>query len=89
MAYRPTALSSRPPQRFLRVGAGILLLCAAALVSGCSASIIADHLPTETVRTAPADPDLSLIAERWLFLPPAVRAGIVAMVRASGDGDGL
>jgi hypothetical protein len=39
-------LSSRPPRGVLRVGAGILLVCAAALISGCSASIVADHLPT-------------------------------------------
>ncbi len=29
------------------------------------------------------DPDLILIMERWPDLPPAVRAGIVAMVRAA------
>ncbi len=29
------------------------------------------------------DPDLALIVERWADLPPAVRAGIVAMVRAA------
>jgi hypothetical protein len=32
---------------------------------------------------ASSDPDLSLIYERWARLPDAVRAGIVAMVRAS------
>ncbi len=29
------------------------------------------------------DPDLALIVERWSELPEAVRAGILAMVRAS------
>ena len=32
---------------------------------------------------APTDPDLALIVERWEQLPEAVRAGIVAMIRAS------
>jgi hypothetical protein len=37
-------------------------------------------------RRNPSDPDLALIVERWFDLPPAVRAGIVAMVKASGSG---
>jgi len=32
-----------------------------------------------------ADPDLRLVVERWGDLPEAVRAGIVAMVRAAGQ----
>jgi hypothetical protein len=31
----------------------------------------------------PADPDLAAVTEAWPNLPPAVRAGIVAMVKAS------
>jgi hypothetical protein len=31
---------------------------------------------------------LALIVERWLDLPPAIRAGIVAMVRAAKDPHG-
>jgi hypothetical protein len=31
-------------------------------------------------------PDLALLAERWNELPEAVRAGIMAMVRATGFG---
>ena len=31
-------------------------------------------------------PDLALLVERWNALPDAVRAGIVAMVKASGEG---
>jgi hypothetical protein len=33
-------------------------------------------------RETPTDPELTLILERWPALPEAVRAGIVAMVRA-------
>jgi hypothetical protein len=29
-------------------------------------------------------PDLALVVERWEALPEAVRAGIVAMVKAAG-----
>jgi hypothetical protein len=29
-------------------------------------------------------PDLALVCERWEALPDAVRAGIVAMVKAAG-----
>jgi hypothetical protein len=35
------------------------------------------------VHTAPADPALSVVVEAWSSLPPAVRAGILAMVEAS------
>ncbi len=31
-----------------------------------------------------SDPDFALIAERWADLPEAIKAGILAMVRASG-----
>jgi hypothetical protein len=31
------------------------------------------------------DPDLALLVERWDSLPDAVRAGIVAMVKATGN----
>ena len=37
----------------------------------------------ETV-AATLDPDLQSVIEQWPDLPPAVKAGIVAMVRASG-----
>jgi hypothetical protein len=33
--------------------------------------------------------DLALVAERWDSLPGVVRAGIVAMIRVSGDGGGV
>jgi hypothetical protein len=33
---------------------------------------------------AKKSPDLALLVERWDGLPEAVRAGIVAMVKASG-----
>jgi hypothetical protein len=34
-------------------------------------------------RESQSDPDLTLILDRWAALPDAVRAGIVAMVRAT------
>jgi hypothetical protein len=34
----------------------------------------------------PTSPDLALLVERWDTLPEAVRAGILAMVKASGEG---
>jgi len=37
-------------------------------------------------KNAPADPDLALIVDRWASLPAAVRAGIVAMVKATQEG---
>jgi Phage integrase family len=40
----------------------------------------AHHLPTERPG---CPPDLALIVDRWVSLPEALRAGIVAMVRAS------
>src|SRR4051794_15282031 len=47
---------------------------------------LAQHLPNEICQTSP---DLALIVERWLDLPPAVRAGIVAMVKASVAGQSI
>jgi hypothetical protein len=35
--------------------------------------------------SAPIDPDLLAIIERWPELPDAVKASILAMVRTSGD----
>lgn len=46
----------------------------------------APHLPHDT---RPTDPDLALVIDRWEGLPEAVRAGIVAMVKAAaGKGGG-
>src|SRR5205823_528763 len=45
----------------------------------------AHQLPTDT-RQTPSD--LAFVIERWAELPEAVRAGIVAMVRASGKREG-
>ena len=36
----------------------------------------------------PVDPDLAAVIEAWPKLPEAVRAGILAMVRAAGSGAG-
>jgi hypothetical protein len=41
---------------------------------------IATYLPPDT---CPSDPDLAIVVEGWASLPEAVRAGILAMVRAS------
>ncbi len=41
---------------------------------------VALHLPTDTCQT---DPGLALVAEAWARLPEAVRAGIVALVKAT------
>jgi len=41
--------------------------------------------PENVLPEALADPDLRLVVERWGDLPEAVRAGIVAMVRAAGQ----
>jgi len=34
----------------------------------------------------PTDPELAAVAAAWPDLPPAIRAGIVAMVKAAGGG---
>ncbi len=31
------------------------------------------------------DPELQAVIDRWPHLPPAIRAGIVAMVNAAGN----
>lgn len=49
---------------------------------GSAAPSDAPTLPA-TPPTMPADPDLAAVARAWPGLPPAVRAGIVAMVKAS------
>ncbi len=36
---------------------------------------------------APTDPELAAVVAAWSALPAAVRAGIVAMVRAAGGND--
>jgi hypothetical protein len=47
-------------------------------------SQVAEHLPNDTCKT---DPDLAALVAAWPGLPEAIRAGIVAMVKAaSGKG---
>jgi hypothetical protein len=41
---------------------------------------VAHHIPTDTCQT---DPDLALVNAAWDRLPAAVKAGIVAMVKAA------
>jgi len=42
--------------------------------------LVADHLPNDTCQT---DPDLAAVVEAWPELPEALKAGILAMVKAS------
>ncbi|MGO9601648.1 MAG: hypothetical protein ACLP7Q_27045 [Isosphaeraceae bacterium] len=45
---------------------------------------VADHLPNDTCKT---DPELATVVDAWPYLPAALKAGIVAMVKAaSGKG---
>ncbi len=41
---------------------------------------VAHHLPTDTRKT---DPDLAAVVAAWPVLPEALKAGILAMVRAA------
>jgi hypothetical protein len=41
---------------------------------------VADHLPNDTCKT---DPDLAAVVEAWPELPEALKAGIMAMVKAA------
>ncbi len=41
---------------------------------------VAHHLPTDTCKT---DPDLAAVVEAWPDLPEALKAGILAMVKAA------
>jgi hypothetical protein len=47
---------------------------------GEDAPSLAHHLPTDTCRL---NPDLAIVIETWEKLPEPVRAGIVAMVKAT------
>jgi hypothetical protein len=42
---------------------------------------IAHHLPTDIRQT---DPNLAIVVAAWPILPEPIRAGIVAMIKASG-----
>ncbi len=53
-----------------------------------------ERLPTATqnaTRLLPDDPDLAAVVDAWPKLPAAIKAGIVAMVRAAvrGNADDL
>jgi hypothetical protein len=43
---------------------------------------VADHLPNDTCKT---DPDLAAVVTAWPELPEAIKAGILAMVRAASE----
>ncbi len=44
---------------------------------------IAKTFGERTVMAKPTDPDLAAVVAGWADLPPAIRAGIVAMVKAA------
>jgi hypothetical protein len=46
---------------------------------------VAHHLPTDTCKT---DPHLAAVVAAWSLLPEAIRAGIVAMVKAASGKKG-
>jgi len=48
----------------------------------CESQKASDSSSLERVKI---DPDLALVVERWDALPDVLRAGIVAMVKASGN----
>lgn len=39
--------------------------------------------PRDTTRATPTDPELAAVVAAWPALPPAIRAGVVALVRAA------
>jgi hypothetical protein len=51
---------------------------------GVSDPPVSDHIPADNCKT---DPDLDAVIDAWVRLPEAVRAVIVAMVKASSDPD--
>jgi hypothetical protein len=51
-------------------------------VGGRTTSYSASHSTSHPAPEAPADPDLAALVSAWSDLPPAVRAGIVALVKA-------
>jgi hypothetical protein len=46
---------------------------------------VAHQVPTDKCQTDSVDPDLALVNARWGQLSAAVKAGIVAMVRAAAE----
>ena len=44
----------------------------------------AAHFPAHSTQTPPTDPDLTSLIAAWPTLPPALKAGITAMVKAAG-----
>ncbi len=46
------------------------------------------HGTTSGTKPAPIDPDLAAVVKAWPELPEAVKAGIVAMVKAASEGEG-
>jgi hypothetical protein len=45
---------------------------------------VADHLPTDTCKN---DPDLAVVVAAWPELPEAIKAGILAMVKAAAGSE--
>lgn len=46
---------------------------------------VAEPIPP-TTPTPPDDPELATVVAAWPSLPPAIRAGVVAIVKAAGGG---
>jgi hypothetical protein len=47
-------------------------------------SQVAEHLPNDTCQT---DPDLAAVVAAWPELPEAIKAGILAMVKAAAGSE--
>lgn len=52
--------------------------------SGNIGPVSGDPIAPATPPATPTDPELAAVAAAWPTLPPAIRAGIVAMVAAAG-----
>lgn len=46
-------------------------------------ALSSDSVPNPTL-TKPTDPELAAVVAAWPDLPPAIRAGVLALVRAAG-----
>lgn len=53
------------------------------LLSGANSGALPSDSNTSEVLNTPADPDLAEVVTAWPELPQALRAGIVAMVKAA------
>jgi len=49
--------------------------------------IDSETVSSDSLESAPADPDLARIVAAWPTLPEVIRAGILAMVKAADGGE--